>query len=85
MAQAHVASNPFHAECLKLLGKLREAPGGKLSHTYLLKRMRMDAKTFQGIVGTLEQAGDIVAVMEPTRGRTGRYYQLVEGIRIRAG
>ncbi len=85
MAQVHVASNPFHAECLKLLGKLREAPGGKLSHTYLLKRMRVDAKTFQGIVGTLEQAGDIVISMKPTKGRSGRYYQLVEGMRTQGG
>ena len=28
MAQAYVADNPFHAECLKFLQKLREAPEG---------------------------------------------------------
>jgi hypothetical protein len=27
MARSHVADNPFHAECLKFLQKLRSVPG----------------------------------------------------------
>lgn len=77
MAQAHVADNPFHAECLKVLQKLRTAPGGELPHSTLLRRMKIDAKTFLGIVTTLEQRGDIVARTESTRGARGRYYRVV--------
>ena len=79
MAQAHVAENPFHAECLKLLEKLRGAPGGELPHSVLLKRMKTDAKTFQGLVTTLEQRGDIVVRTETVRGGMGRFYRLARG------
>ena len=36
MAASHVAENPFHAECLKLLEKLRGAPDRTLPHSVLL-------------------------------------------------
>ncbi|MFO0916673.1 MAG: bifunctional DNA primase/polymerase [Pirellulales bacterium] len=76
MAHGHVAENPFHAECLKLLRKLREAPGQQLPHSMLLKRMKLDAKTFQELVTTLEQQGDLVTVTHSTAGRPHRRYQL---------
>lgn len=59
MAQDHVSDNPFHALCLKLLRKLREAPNRTLPHSVLLKRMKIDAKTFHELIDTLEQQGDI--------------------------
>ena len=76
MAQSHVAENPFHAECLKLLRKLREAPDQQLPHSVLLKRMKMDAKAFQELVATLEQQGDVVTVIRATAGRPQRHYRL---------
>jgi hypothetical protein len=76
MAQDFVADNPFHAECLKVLKKLREAPEGELSHSVLLKRMKVGANDFLGIVTTLEQRGDIVIRTQSTSGRTGRFYRL---------
>jgi hypothetical protein len=78
MAQLHVADNPFHAECLKVLRKLREAPGRELPHSVLLKRMKIDAKTFLSLVSTLEQRGDIVTRIQSTSGRPGRFYGLIE-------
>lgn len=78
MTQAHVAANPFHAECLKFLDKLRGTKGRELAHSVLLKRMKTDAKTFLAMVTTLEQRGDIVIRTQSTSGRSGRYYQLVE-------
>jgi hypothetical protein len=78
MTQAHVAANPFHAECLKFLDKLRGTKGQELPHSVLLKRMKTDAKTFLAMVTTLEQSGDIVIRTQSTSGRSGRYYQLVE-------
>lgn len=76
MAQAHVAENPFHAECLKAIEKLRSAPGGELPHSVLLKRMKMDAKTFSGLIETLCQQGEIEAVTTPRRGWPVRAYRL---------
>ena len=78
MAQGHVADNPFHAECLKFLRKLREAPDRKLSHSIILKRMKMDAKTFRDLTETLLQRGEIAADQVTTAGRTGIVYRLLE-------
>lgn len=79
MTQAHVAANPFHADCLRFLEKLRGAPERELAHSVLLKRMKTDAKTFLALATTLEQWGDIEIRTESTSGRPGRYYRLVEG------
>lgn len=78
MARAYVADNPFHAECLKFLQKLREAPERELSHSVLLKRMKTDAKNFLAIVSTLEQQGDIVIRSQSTGGRPCVFYRLTE-------
>ncbi len=85
MTQAHVAANPFHAECLKFLQKLRDVPGKELAHSVLLKRMKTDAKNFLALVTTLEQRGDIVIRTQATSGRSGRYYQLAEGSGVERG
>ncbi|QDU76919.1 hypothetical protein Pan97_39760 [Bremerella volcania] len=77
MAHNHVAENPFHGECLKLLRKLRDAPDGQLAHSVLLKRMKTDAKTFQELVTTLEQQGDLLTVIQATAGRPQRHYRLL--------
>ena len=78
MAQSHVADSPFHAECLKFMRKLREAPDGELGHSVLLKRMKMDAKSFGDLVNTLEQRGDIVIRTQTTATKAGRFYRLTE-------
>ena len=77
MAHSHVAENPFHAECLKLVRKLRDAPNQQLAHSVLLKRMKTDAKTFQELVTTLEQQGDLLTVLQATNGRPQRTYRLL--------
>ena len=76
MAQAHVADNPFHADCLKLMQKLRDAPDQTLAHSVLLKRMKTDARTFLEIIGTLEQRGDLEVVTVPRAGTSKRSYRL---------
>ena len=78
MAQSHVADNPFHAVCLKLMEKLRDAPEQTLPHSVLLKRMKIDARTFQDIVSTLEQRRDIKTVTVPRAGTPHRAYRLLE-------
>ena len=77
MAHNHVADNPFHADCLKLLRKLREAPDRTLPHSVLLKRMKLDAKTFQELITTLEQQGDVQVVTTSRPGSSFRAYRLV--------
>lgn len=78
MAQSHVAENPFHGECLKVMEKLRGEPDKTLVRSVLLKRMKLDAQTFQKIIDTLLQQEDIEVVRTPTAGRTGTHYRLVE-------
>jgi hypothetical protein len=77
MADGHVADNPFHADCLKLMKKLRESPDQMLTHSVLLKRMKVDTKSFQAIVDTLVQQGDLEVQTVKTSGRSGYQYRLL--------
>lgn len=77
MAEGHVADNPFHADCLKLIKKLRESPDQTLAHSVLLKRMKVDTKSFQSLVETLAQQGDIEIQTLRTSGRSGYQYRLL--------
>jgi hypothetical protein len=79
-ADGHVAENPFHGECLKVIAKLREAPGHELDHSTLLKRMKMPAKDFRDLIDTLQQRGDIGIRSQATgtRGPNTTFYHLAE-------
>jgi len=79
LAANYVAENPFHAECLKLVRKLREAPEQELTHSVLLKRMKMKTKDFKELVETLVQRGDVLAMPIATDGRHGLTYRLAGG------
>ena len=79
MAHSHVAENPFHAECLKLLRKLQEAPDRQLAHSVLLKRMKIDTKSFAALIETLCQQGEVEIVTTPRAGWPVRGYRLVRG------
>ena len=81
MAGTHVADNPFHAECLKVLEKLREAPGRCLSRSVLLKRMKMRSKDFSDLMETLIQREDVAARPLQNGGRAGFEYHLIEGVK----
>lgn len=81
MAAGHVAENPFHAECLKAVEKLRNVPGNELPHSVLLKRMKMDSKSFAMLVETLEQQGDIEVMTTARPGWHVRSYRLAGGVK----
>ena len=85
MAASHVAENPFHAECLKVMEKLRGAPGMELPHSVLLKRMKTDAKSFAVLIDTLCQQGEVEVVTTPRAGWPVRTYRLVKGETSRRG
>ncbi len=78
MAQSHVADNPFHGDCLRLMQKLRDAADKSLPHSVLLKRMKLDSQTFQKIVQTLQMQGDLIAELSRTPGRPVTTYRLAE-------
>ncbi len=80
MAGNHVAENSYHADCLRLIRKLQETPERQLPHSLLLKRMKMDAKSFQEMITTLEQQGDIATSIVATTGRPQRMYKLIRSM-----
>ena len=75
LAATYVAENPFHAECLKLTRKLKDA-GGQMARRQLMRAMRCKAADFDQIISTLMQQGDIVAVEISTRTKPAQGYQL---------
>jgi hypothetical protein len=77
MAQSHVAENPFHAECLKVLKRLREAPDHLLTHRILLKRMKLDAQSFQRVIETLRQREEVEVVPMKSATKSGIGYRLL--------
>ncbi len=76
MAAGHVAENPFHAECLKLIRKLRESSNGQMARNHLMRVMRCKQADFDQILGTLLLQGDIVPVEIPTKTKTAQGYRL---------
>jgi len=78
MAADHAAETPFDELALRAIRKLREAPGQTLPHSVLLKRMKLDARSFLELMETLAQRGDVVLESLATSGRTAQRYRLVE-------
>jgi hypothetical protein len=76
MAAQHVAESEFDANCLKLIRKLRGAEDHTLDHSKLLKRMKMDCRSFQELVTTLIQRGDVEVITASTAGRPNTKYRL---------
>jgi hypothetical protein len=68
---------PCLVVCLRLIRKLQEIPERQLPHSLLLKRMKMDAKSFQEMIATLERQGDIATSIVATSGRPQRLYKLL--------
>ncbi len=77
MASQYVAANPFHADCLKLLRMLLDAPGNQKQRQYLLHDMHIKAFDFDQIVGTLMQQEKIEPVKIRTRTKTALGYRLL--------
>jgi hypothetical protein len=77
MAQTHVAENPFHADCLKLLKRLDKEPDKMMLHIELRRHMKMDALSFQKLIQTLIVQEDIRISEKSSGGRPGTYYQKI--------
>jgi len=76
MAADHAAETPFDEVALRALRKLREAPGETLPHSVLLKRMKIDSRSFHDLMDTLAQRGDVMAETVATAGRAAVLYRL---------
>ncbi len=76
MAAAHVADSEFDALCLRAIEKIRNAPGGEIAHSVLLKRLKIPKKEFADLLDTLACRGDVEVKDVTTSGRTGRWYAL---------
>jgi hypothetical protein len=81
MVEAHLAESDFERNCKRFLEKLRNAPGDKLDHSTLLKRMKMSTKVFRELADTLQERGDIGIKQEKVegRGRNPTFYFLKNG------
>lgn len=77
LASVHVADNPFHAECLKLLKILRDAPHARMQRQHLLRSMRCKAADFDQIIATLTQSGEIEAISLPSATKSAVGYQIL--------
>ncbi|MCG3178628.1 MAG: hypothetical protein BIFFINMI_00956 [Phycisphaerae bacterium] len=76
LATTYVAENPFHAECLKLIRRLRDAPGQQMQRQHLLRAMRCKSFDFDQIASTLVQQGEIVRVDIPSKTKTAEGYRI---------
>lgn len=76
MARLHVAENPFHAECLKLIRKLHDA-GGQMQRQHLLRAMRCKAADFEQLISTLMQQGELEPVEIRTRTKPAQGYRAI--------
>lgn len=72
MADCHGAETPFQSDCQKMIQHLRNTPGMVMSHSKLLKQMKVDSKSLREIVSTLIERGDVVAEQSPQTGHGGR-------------
>jgi len=75
-ASCHVAAGEFDALCLRAIEKIRNAPGGEIGHSVLLKRLKIPKREFADLMDTLACRGDVEVKDVATSGRTGRVYRL---------
>jgi hypothetical protein len=75
LATSYVAENPFHAECLKLLRRLK-GKSEPVSRSELLRFMRCKAADFDQIVGTLVQQGEVISAPIVTKTKPAQGYRL---------
>lgn len=77
MAESHVSDSPFHAQCLKMLKFLREAPGQTAPRSRVLRNLKCTARELNEIADTLEQQGRIGRGEVRSNTKTGLAYQLL--------
>jgi len=77
MAHEYVSDNPFHAQCLKVVKRLRESPEQTLGRKPLLRFMHCKASELNDIVGTLIEQGRVSTVEIPSKTRAAVGYKLI--------
>jgi hypothetical protein len=79
MAAGYAAEGEFDELVLRLLRKVGEAPSRSMPHSTLLKRMKVDTKTFRQVIETLIERGDLAVESCKTAGRDAISYRLAGG------
>jgi Protein of unknown function (DUF3987) len=77
LAGVHVADNPFHAECLKVLKILRERPDQAMARRELMRAMRCKAADFDQVIGTLTQWDEVELVSLPSATKPALGYRII--------
>ncbi len=77
MANDHVSENPFHAQCLKVIKRLRESPGQTESRRSIMRHMKCKATELNEIVQTLYEQGRIEPVDINTKTKPAQGYKLI--------
>ncbi|MFO0915319.1 MAG: bifunctional DNA primase/polymerase [Pirellulales bacterium] len=75
MAQGHVADNPFHAQCLKVVRKLRDS-SKPVTRSKLLQHLKIKSADLDQIVATLMEQGDIEPVTIPTATKPAQAFRV---------
>lgn len=78
MSGIYAAENDFHANCLKLKEKLMTAKDKRLLRSVLLKRMKMDKDSFNKLIDTLIEQGDVTSIQSNSNTFKGVVYVLCE-------
>lgn len=76
MAHENVSDGPFHAQCLKAVKRLREAPDRMLARQDVLRHMRCKARDLDEIIGTLIEQGRVSHATITTKTRPANGYKL---------
>jgi hypothetical protein len=75
MATAHVYETPFDEMIKRSLDAIRNAKG-KLGHSQLLRKLKVDKDTFKKLIDTLIERGEIEREVIKTQTRTGVAYKM---------
>ena len=77
MASSYAAEGEFDEQALRVMRCLREA-GGWVRHSALLRRMKLDTRSFRELMKTLTERGDVVTDTKQEDGRPGTVYGVPE-------
>ena len=75
MAADHVAANPFHEKCLKLVQALRRC-GGAMTQRQVLRSLNMSAKEAHEVASTMIASGTLVCTETKAGGQVRYMYSL---------
>ncbi len=77
----NVSDNEFHSEVQKVLKNIKKSTKKEVSHSFLLRKMRMDSKNFYRLISTMIESGELEVNEKSTTGRTGKFYTIRRNVK----